>query len=117
MELVFKLSRVFRAHWEDDSVHENAEDSAVFGSRARMAKLGLSLLINEPGISVTMIEEDGWKWLAQLCDPYVVKGGKMLENNQVEWEAQMTDSVISERVRADEYFVKFLLGLDKPAER
>ena len=114
VELVFKLSRVFRAHWEDDSVHENAEDSAVFGSRARMAKQGLQLLINEPGISVTMIEVDGWKWLANLCDPYVVDGGKMLRNgSEVELEPQMTDDVISERVEADEYFVKFLLGLKR----
>jgi hypothetical protein len=112
VELVFKLSRVFRAHWEDDSVHENAEDSACFGSRQKMAKQGLSLLQNEPGIAVTMITAEGWEWLSGLCDPYVVNGGVMPET-RVAFEPQMTDAVIAERVQADEFFVKFLAGLKK----
>ncbi len=112
VELVFKLSRVFRAHWEDDSVHENAEDSACFGSRQKMAKQGLSLLQNEPGISVTMIEKEGWEWLSGLCDPYVVNGG-LMEGTRVAFEPQMTDAIIAERVQADEFFVNFLAGLKK----
>ena len=77
---------------------------------AKMAKQGLSLLQNEPGISVTMIETEGWKWLSSLCDPYVVHGGVMKQTNMT-FEPQMTEAIIAERVQADEYFVRFLEGL------
>ena len=77
-----------------------------------MAKQGLSLLQNEPGISVTMIETEGWEWLSGLCDPYVVNGGVM-PGTRVAFEPQMTDAVIAERVQADEFFVNFLAGLKK----
>ena len=33
IRLDIKLSRIFRAHWTDESVHENAEELEVFGSR------------------------------------------------------------------------------------
>ena len=76
------------------------------------AKQGLSLLQNEPGISVTMIEKEGWEWLSGLCDPYVVNGG-LMEGTRVAFEPQMTDAIIAERVQADEFFVNFLAGLKK----
>jgi hypothetical protein len=44
IELSVKLSRVFRAHWEDESVHTNQDEAAVFGDRAAMAREGLSMV-------------------------------------------------------------------------
>ena len=54
VQLVIKLSRIFRAHWTDDSVHTSEQERHVFGGRAAAAREGLMMLIRA-GWSVEML--------------------------------------------------------------
>lgn len=113
VELVIKLSRIFRAHWEDESVHETTEDAEVFGSRAKMAKEGLMLLMREPHIRVTMIDRwEDWIFLLSLSDPYVLNGGKRV-GTEIEQMPRVTEGMIRDRLEGDQWFNQFLIMLDK----
>ena len=104
--LVIKLSRIFRATWEDATYFEDADKLEVFGSRSQNAKRGLEMLVNEPGVRVTMFDTDDWAFLLSLCDPYVTEG------KGDGTPAPCRPEVIAERVKWDAYFVDFLLKLE-----
>ena len=107
VDLVIKLSRIFRATWEDASYFEDDEQLEVFGSRSVNAKKGLVMLVNEPGVRVTMFDVDDWGFLLSLCDAYVSQG------KGDGTPAPCAPAVIAERVKWDKYFVDFLLKLEK----
>lgn len=110
VSLMIKLSRIFRAHWEDDDVHETAEDAEVFGSRAKMAKEGLILLMNETNINVEMLNEKDWHFLLSLSDQYVYNGGKRI-GTEVLQEPKVTNEMIQHRLDGDVWFGEFLKRL------
>jgi hypothetical protein len=110
VHVVIKLSRIFRAHWEDEDVHETAEDAQVFGSRAKMAKEGLLLLMNEPNIEVEMLNLDDWHFLLSMSDNYVYNGGKRV-GTEILQEPKVTDDMIQQRIDGDVWFCNFLEGL------
>ena len=110
VHVVIKLSRIFRAHWEDEDVHETAEDAQVFGSRAKMAKEGLLLLMNEPNIEVEMLNLDDWHFLLSMSDNYVYNGGKRIGTEMLQ-EPKVTDDMIQQRIDGDVWFCNFLEGL------
>ena len=112
VSVIIKLSRIFRAHWEDESVHETTEDAQVFGSRARMAKEGLMLLMREPNIRVTMIDSrEDWMFLLSLSDSYVYHGGAKVGTEVVQLP-RVTDGMITDRLDGDQWFNQFLIKLD-----
>ena len=113
VNLTIKLSRIFRAHWEDEDVHETAEDAEVFGSRAKMAKEGLRLLMKEPNIDVTMIDQmEDWLFLLSMSDSYVQHGGGKV-GTEVEQEPKVTPGMLRARLEGDMWFNQFLIQLKR----
>lgn len=68
------MSRIFRAHWTDDSAHQDSEALEVYGGRAARARDGLRLLQRAPRVDVAMFSEDDWHFLLSLCDPGALRG-------------------------------------------
>jgi hypothetical protein len=65
------MSRVqYRAHWED--LHKTEDERIHYGERSNAARVGLKLLLHEPGVDVLMMDGDDWRYLVSLCDPYVL---------------------------------------------
>ena len=74
---------------------ETAEDKEVFGSRAKMAKEGLQLLMNETNMSVQMIDDmSDWLFLLSLCDPYVKDGGMRIGTEVIQ-EPKVTNEMLN----------------------
>ena len=88
----------------------------VFGSRAKMAKEGLQLLMNETNMSVQMIDDmSDWLFLLSLCDPYVKDGGMRIGTEVIQ-EPKVTNEMLTMRLKGDEFFNNFLLQLNETKE-
>ncbi|KAI9003412.1 APOBEC-like N-terminal domain-containing protein [Hyaloraphidium curvatum] len=88
---------LYRAHWNRLS----PADLAVYGARAASAADGLRMLLAEPGVEVSGMSGEDWKFLARM-------GGWMVERG-VEYLLRSPGG--DERRRMDRFIAEFLDGL------
>ena len=137
ISLDLKLSRIFRAHWYDDTVHKDGEELEVFGGRAAMARDGLRQLLAAPRTTVSMLDLDDWAFLVSQADAAVADRHEWYEHvpeNCPEGWWEIEDPVArsdgfcagwvkhdsapyASRVAADVFFERFLQRLRKSVER